>query len=135
MTSYNIPAFPAVPSSDAPEKSARASSWALGLSLLALIGGIVAMGAVGASVAPMEAASGYYFTDTPLWYQVAVLVGFASLLIWTVAGLAGVVLAVLGLRAGSGRARAISAIVLAVLAPVLTLAVLLAAMGAGIVLL
>lgn len=135
MTSYNIPAFSAASQSGAPEKSARASSWALGFSLLALIGGIVAMVAIGVSVAPMEAASGYYFSDTPLWYQVAVLAGFGSLLIWTVAGLAGIALAVLGLRAGRGRARAICAIVLALLAPVLTLVVLLAAMGTGIALL
>lgn len=135
MTSHNIPTLPVASAFDAPERSVRASSWALGLSLLALIGGLAAMSAVGFSVAPMEAASGYYFSDTPLWYQVAVLVGFASLLIWTVAGLAGIVLAVLGLRAGRGRARAISAIVLAVLAPVFILAVLLAALGAGIVVL
>lgn len=137
MTSHSIPAVSSAPASTVPggPPRARVSSWALGLSLLALIGGIAAMGAVGATVAPMEAASGYYFSDTPGWYQGAVLAGFGSLLIWTVAGIAGIVLAVLGLRAGGGRARAATAIVLAVLAPALTLTTLLVAMGAGAALL
>lgn len=135
MTSQRTFSFAAAPLADAPAPSTRASSWALALALLALIGGATVMGAVGASVAPMEAESGYYFSDTPGWYQGAVLAGLGSLLVWSVAGIAAIVLAVLGLRASGGRARAITAISLAVLAPALSLAVLLAAMGAGVALL
>ena len=135
MTSHSISAFSSTPALGAPERSARASSWALWLALLALIGGTAVMGAVGATVPPMEAVSGYYFSDTPLWYQVAVLAGFGSLLVWSAAGLSGIVLAVLGLRAGAGRTRAIIAIVLAVIAPVLTLTALIGALGVGAALL
>ncbi|MDN5601582.1 MAG: hypothetical protein ACTHV2_10565 [Brachybacterium sp.] len=135
MASHRTASFTAAPLTDARDPSARASSWALALALLALIGGAAVMGAVGATVPTMEAESGYYFSDTPGWYQGAVLAGFGSLLVWSVAGIAAIVLAVLGLRAGGGRARAITAIVLAVLAPALSLAVLLAAMGAGVALL
>lgn len=134
MTSQTLPPVHTAPATMAPVpgRSARAASWALGFSLLALVGGIATMAAVGASMVPMETASGYYLTDTPAWYQVAVLAAFGSLLLWTVAGLAGIVLAVLGLRAGTGRARSIFAIVLAVLAPFLTLSALMVTLGAGV---
>lgn len=118
-----------------PRRPSRASSWALGLALLALVGGIAAMGAVGWTIVPMEAVSGHHFSDTPAWYQGAVFGAFGSLLVWSASGLAAIVLAVHGLRTGAGRARAIAAIVLAALAPVLTLAALLTAMGVAVALL
>jgi hypothetical protein len=124
---------PAAPAPSAPARPGRgrASSRALALSLLALFGAVVALGGVGLTVLPMEAAHGRLLTDTPGWYQWTVLGAFASLLLWTVAGIAGLVLGVVGLSAGQGRARAIVAIVLSVLAPFLALAALMGMMGAS----
>ena len=113
----------------------RAASWSLVLSLVALLGGVVAMAGVGLSIVPMEAQHGRLLTDTPAWYQWAVLGAFGSLVLWTLAGIVGIVLAVIGLAAGQGRARLIIAIVLAVLAPFLALGVLMGALGAGTALL
>lgn len=113
----------------------RSASWALALSLVALLGAVLAMGGAGLSIPPMEAAHGRLLTDTPAWYQWTVLGAFASLVLWTVAGITGIVLAVIGLSTGRGRARSIVAIVLAVLAPFLALAVLMGALGAGTALL
>ena len=125
------PPAAAAPSPTGRPGGGRASSWALALSLLALLGAAVAMAGVGLSVMPMQSAHGRLLTDTPQWYQWTVLGAFASLLLWTIAGIAGIVLAVVGLSAGQGRARAIVALVLAVLAPLLALAVLMGSLGAG----
>ena len=134
MTTQNPSSIPVLAAPGRPSR-ARAASWGFGLSLLALLGGVVAMGAVGATLAPMEAASGYYFGDTPAEYRWAVLAAFASLLLWSAAGIAGLVLGLVGLRGGRGRTRAVWAIVLAVLAPVLSVAVLVGAMTVGAALL
>lgn len=135
MTSQTLPPRTTAAVSLTPRRPGRTSSWALGLALLAAIGGIAAMGAVGATVVPMEAASGYYLTDTPGWYQAAVVAGFGSLVPWSLAGLAAIVLGVIGLRSGGGRTRAITALVLAASAPFLALAALLGGMGVGAALL
>ena len=64
--------------------------------------------------------------------QAAVLAAFGSLLLWTLAGLAAIVLGILALLRRSGIARSVVAIVLAVLAPSLTTAVLLGTMALDI---
>lgn len=114
-----------------PAPSARASSWSLALSLVAVLGSVAAMAGVGLTVVPMETASGYYLTDTPVAYQWAVLAAFGSLLLWTVLGLAAIVLGIVGLTRRSGQVRAIVAIGLAAIAPVLAVLTLMGSMALG----
>lgn len=124
------------PTSSAPaDRRARASSWGLALALTALLGAVASMAFVGVTVVPMETASGYYLTDTPVGYQRAVLAAFASLLVWTVLGLLAIVLGIIGLVGRRGSTRAVWAIVLAIIAPGLAVLVLSGAMGLGAALL
>lgn len=137
-TRSDVPARHRAGGADAPGDRpgrGRAATWSLVLSLVALLGAVVAMAGVGLSIVPMEAEHGRLLTDTPAWYQWTVLGAFGSLVLWALVGLVGIVLAVIGLAAGQGRARPIIAIVLAVLAPFLALAVLMGALGAGTALL
>ncbi|MGP9842871.1 hypothetical protein [Brachybacterium sp. 107] len=139
MSSQTVPAPPA-PSSDriipspspSPSPSStRASSWSLALSLVALLGAVAAMAGVGLTVIPLETASGYYLTDTPVAYQWAVLAAFGSLLLWTVLGLMAIVLGIVGMTRGAGQVRAIVAIGVAVIAPVLAVLTLMGSMAIG----
>lgn len=137
MTSTSIPAPSPTSSRTAPyapqerPRRHRAVSWALGLALLTLLGSLAVMTGVGLTIAPMEAEHGRLLTDTPAWYQWAVLGAFGSLLLWTVSGIVSIVLAVIGLGAGQEKVQAIIAIVLAVIAPFLALGALMAALVAG----
>ena len=133
MTSSSLNAYPAdrfAAPAERPSRS-RAASWAFALSLIAALGAILAMAGVGVSMIPMETAHGRLLTDTPAWYQWTVLGAFGSLVLWTLAGLAGIVLGVIGLRAEKGQGRSILAIVLAVAAPSLALAARMGGLGAG----
>lgn len=112
--------------------SSRTSSWSLALSLIATLGAVAAMVGVGLTVMPMETASGYYLTDTPVAYQGAVLAAFGSLLLWTVLGLAAIVLGIVALTRRSGQVRAIVAIGLAVIAPALAVLALTGSMALGV---
>lgn len=136
MSTQTAPAPPAL-SSDrtvpSPSGSSTpASSWSLALSLVALLGAVAAMAGVGLTVIPLETASGYYLTDTPVAYQWAVLAAFGSLLLWTVLGLAAIVLGIVGMTRGAGQVRAIVAIGLAVIAPVLAVLTLMGSMAIGV---
>ena len=138
MSTQTAPAPPApssdrtVPSPSPSASSTRASSWSLALSLVALLGAVAAMAGVGLTVIPLETASGYYLTDTPVAYQRAVLAAFGSLLLWTVLGLAAIVLGIVGMTRGAGQVRAIVAIGLAVIAPVLAVLTLMGSMAIGV---
>lgn len=126
------PSGPAAPA-EPPTSSTRASSWALTLALVATLGAAAAMAWVGVTVLPMEAASGYYLTDTPVAYQGTVVAAFGSLLLWTLLGVASIVLGIVSLtRRRRGQVRAVVAIVLAVLAPALALLTLLVPLALGV---
>ena len=120
------------PSAAPSRPRAAASTWALVLALVALLGSVAAMAFVGLTVVPMETASGYYLTDTPAPYQAAVFTAFGTLLLWSALGIAALVLGIVALVARRGTARAIAAIALATAAPVLLPLVLLGAMAVDI---
>lgn len=100
---------------------------ALALAVAALLGACLAALVIGGTVAPMEAAHGRVLGDTPSWYRSLVIGLTGSLLLWTLLGIAAIVLGVSDLarsadrsgagRGGRGRAAAITAIALAVIAP------------------
>lgn len=124
-TSWQAPAG-AGTEAPSPERRGRAvaSSWGFALALIALLGSIATMAFVGLTVVPMETASGYHLSDTPAWYQTAVLGAFGSLLLWTVMGTAAIVLGIVGLVGNRGTIRGVLAIVLSVVAPLLVPVVL-----------
>jgi hypothetical protein len=90
---------------------------AMVLSIVAVVLSVAASAILGATVGPTEAASGYYFTDTPDWYQTlsTVLVGLQALC--TGLGLTGLVLGIVSAVASRGRAFGIVAIAAAAIAP------------------
>jgi vacuolar-type H+-ATPase subunit I/STV1 len=95
---------------------------AMVLSIVAGVLSVVASVILGATVGPAEAASGYYFTDTPDWYQTlaAVLVGLQALC--TGLGLTAIVLGIVAAVTDRGRTFAIFAIAAAVIAPFVSFA-------------
>lgn len=136
-TSWQAPAGAGADApSDAPSPERRgravASSWGFALALIALLGSIATMAFVGLTVVPMETASGYHLSDTPAWYQTAVLGAFGSLLLWTVMGTAAIVLGIVGLVGNRGTIRGVLAIVLSVVAPLLVPVVLSTTMAVDI---
>lgn len=92
--------------------------------LVALIGGLISAVGIGATIGPMELEHGRQLTDTPGWYQLVVWVLGGLMLVWSVLGVAGLSFGIAALVRGEGRARPISAIILAVLGPVITFGLL-----------
>jgi hypothetical protein len=90
---------------------------AMVLSLVAGVLSVVASVILGATVGPSEAASGYYFTDTPDWYQslAAALVGLQALC--TGLGVTAIILGIVAAVTARGRTFGIIAISAAVVAP------------------
>ncbi|WP_166969358.1 hypothetical protein [Brevibacterium atlanticum] len=110
------------PRSAGPDPADATNSPALGrtamvLSLVAGVLSVVASVILGATVGPSEAASGYYFTDTPDWYQslAAALVGLQALC--TGLGVTAVILGIVAAVTARGRTFGIIAISAAVIAP------------------
>lgn len=102
---------------DASAKSPTLGKAALTLSIVAMVLSLAASAILGATVGPSEAASGYYFTDTPDWYQTlaTVLVGVQGLC--TCVGITGIVLGIVSTVTGRGRTPGIIAIAVAAIAP------------------
>ena len=90
---------------------------AVALSIVAMVLSLAASVILGATVGPSEAASGYYFTDTPDWYQTlaTVLVGVQGLC--TCVGITGIILGITAAVTGRGRTPGIIAIAVAAIAP------------------
>lgn len=98
------------------------------LSLLALVGSVAAMAYIGLTVIPVEAGSGYYFSDTPGAYQVTVVIAAASMILWTLLGIAGIICAIVALVRRARPAAPVLALCVGVLAPLLSIGVLEATM-------
>jgi hypothetical protein len=98
-------------------KSPALGKAAMALSIVALVLSVAASAILGATVGPAEAASGYYFTDTPDWYQTlaAVLVGLQVLC--TCLGITGLILGITAAVTARGRTVSIVAIAVAAVAP------------------
>lgn len=90
---------------------------AMALSIIAGALSLVASAILGATIGPSEAASGYYFSDIPDWYQTlaAVLVGLQALC--TGLGVLGIVLGIVSAVTARGRTFGIVAIAAALIAP------------------
>ena len=113
----------------------RARSWSLPLGITALLGATLVSLVIGAAIVPMEAAHGRLFTDTPAGYQLLVYALGATMILWTVLGLAALITGVLSLMRHGANGRAIGGIALAVLSPFAAVAALIGAMLGGAMLL
>lgn len=98
-------------------KSPTLGKVAVALSIVAMALSLAASVILGVTVGPSEAASGYYFTDTPDWYQTlaTVLVGVQGLC--TCLGLTGMILGITAAVTGRGRTPGIIAIAISAIAP------------------
>ncbi|WP_420095493.1 hypothetical protein [Brevibacterium sediminis] len=98
-------------------KSPTLGKVAVALSIVAMVLSLAASVILGATVGPSEAASGYYFTDTPDWYQTlaTVLVGVQGLC--TCAGVTAIILGITAAVTGRGRTPGVIAIAVAAIAP------------------
>ncbi|MCF2573511.1 hypothetical protein [Brevibacterium sp. UCMA 11754] len=83
---------------------------AAGLSLIASI-------ILGVTIGPMENDSGYFFADTPSWYQ-NLAIAFSGLQVLCAAlGVTGLIMGIVSAVTGTARTQGIVAIAIAVLAP------------------
>ncbi|MCS6711366.1 hypothetical protein JSY14_04780 [Brachybacterium sp. EF45031] len=105
--------------STAPPPTDRWGRRALTAVIIALLGGLLCAGIIGATAGPMEAAHGRLLTDTPTWYQTLVWALGALTLLWSGLGLFGIGAAIAALVRGERPGRPVTAIVLAILAPVI----------------
>ncbi len=98
-------------------KSPTLGKVAVVFSIVAMVLSLAASVILGATVGPSEAATGYYFTDTPDWYQTlaTVLVGVQGLCVCS--GLTAIVLGITAAATGRGRTPGIIAIAIAAIAP------------------
>lgn len=72
---------------------------------------------LGVTIGPMENDSGYYFTDTPSWYQ-HLAIAFSGLQVLCAAlGVTGLIMGIVSAVTGAARTQGIVAIAIAVLAP------------------
>ncbi|SDR76210.1 hypothetical protein SAMN04489752_0181 [Brevibacterium siliguriense] len=103
--------------SAASAKSPTLGKAAVALSIVAMVLSLAASVILGATVGPSEAASGYFFTDTPDWYQTLaiVLVGVQGLC--TCLGITGIILGITAAVTGRGRTPGNIAISVAAIAP------------------
>ncbi|MCT2357190.1 hypothetical protein M3G54_02270 [Brevibacterium casei] len=102
--------------------SPRLGKAALILSIIAAGLSLIASAILGSTVGPMEAASGYYFSDLPSWYT-GIAVGLFSVQgLCAVLGLTGLVMGIVATATGRGRTQGILAIAIAVFAPVISFA-------------
>ena len=101
---------------DAPISPAMGRT-AMVLSIVAGVLSVVASVILGVTVGPAEAASGYYFADSPDWYQslAAALVGLQALC--TGLGVTAIILGIIAAVTARGRTFGIIAIAAAVIAP------------------
>ena len=98
-------------------KSPTLGKVAVALAIVAMVLSLAASVILGATVGPSEATSGYYFTDTPDWYQTlaTVLVGVQGLC--TCAGITGIILGITAAVTERGRTPGVVAIAVAAIAP------------------
>ncbi|GAA0037219.1 hypothetical protein JCM18882A_32110 [Brevibacterium metallidurans] len=95
---------------------------ALILSIIAAGLSLIASAILGSTVGPMEAASGYYFSDLPSWYT-GIAVGLFSVQgLCAVLGLTGLVMGIVATATRRGRTQGILAIAIAAFAPVISFA-------------
>jgi hypothetical protein len=100
-----------------PAESPALGKTALILSILATVLTLAASALLGATVDPAEAASGYYFTDTPDWYQ-GLAIGLVALqALCACLGTAAIVMGIVSTITGRGRTFGIVAIAAAAVAP------------------
>lgn len=102
--------------------SPRLGRAALILSIIAAGLSLIASAILGSTVGPMEAASGYYFSDLPSWYT-GIAVGLFSVQgLCAVLGLTGLVMGIVATATGRGRTQGILAIAIAAFAPIISFA-------------
>ena len=99
--------------------AARWGRASLILGLLALIGGVAAAALVGFTIAPQQAQSGTYLSDTPESYQTLVTVAFASFILWGLAALSALLTGVVALVRRERPGRAIAGLLIGFFAPAL----------------
>ncbi|MCU4298508.1 hypothetical protein D3I60_15750 [Brevibacterium permense] len=98
-------------------KSPTLGKAAVALSIIAMVLSLAASVILGATVGPSEAASGYYFADTPDWYQTLAIVLFGVQGLCTCLGITGIILGITAAVAGRGRTPGTIAIAVAAIAP------------------
>lgn len=98
------------------------------LALVGLLGTLAATLYIGITIAPQEAAAGRTLLDTPDAYQLSVLIAVSSLLLWGLASLVALGLAIAALVRGERRRGPIGIILLTVCTPALGFAAFLISM-------
>lgn len=106
----------------------RNGSRSLRLAVVALTGATIASLIVGATIVPVEAAHGRFFTDTPPAYQLLVYALGATMILWTVLGVASLITGVRSLMHETAKSRAAWGIALAIASPIVALSVLIVTM-------
>ncbi|GAA1855293.1 hypothetical protein [Brevibacterium marinum] len=86
---------------------------------LSLISSII----LGATIGPMQASSGYHFTDTPGWYQNLAFVLFGLQALGAALGITGLVMGIVSAVTGRSRTQGIVAMTITILAPFVSFAV------------
>lgn len=86
---------------------------AAGLSLIASI-------FLGVTIGPMESDNGYFFTDTPSWYQNLAIALSGLQILCAALGVTGLIMGIVSAVTGAARTQGIVAIAIAVLAPLVS---------------
>lgn len=100
--------------------SARLGTIALALAIIGAGLSLIASVFLGMTVGPMEAASGYHFSDTPSWYRNVAIGIFSLQALCTALGIAGLIMGIVATVSGRGRTQGIVATAIALLAPVIS---------------
>ena len=101
-------------------KSPTLGKTALVLALIAAVLTLAASAILGATVGPTEAATGYYFTDAPDWYE-SLATGLVSLQVLCAgAGVTAIIMGIVSTVTARGRTFGIIAIAAAAIAPFLS---------------
>jgi hypothetical protein len=109
-----------------PQMSKRFGHWSLGLAIVALLGGLAAVAAIGFTVPAMEAQYGRFLGSTPGGFQTIVLTLTTSMLLWTALGLLAIIFSFISFFRPERAPSAIWGLVIAVIAPILCVAALMA---------
>ena len=101
-------------------KSPTLGKVAVALSIVAMALSLAASVILGVTVGPSEAASGYYFTDVPEWYE-SLATGLVGLqVLCAVAGVTTIIMGIVSAVTARGRTFGIIAIAAAAIAPLLS---------------
>lgn len=117
------PAASAAAASNTEENRPRFGKVALVVAILAAGMSLISSIILGATIGPMEASSGYHFTDTPSWYQNLAFVLFGLQALGAALGITGLIMGIVSAVTGRSRTQGIVAIAITILAPLVSFAV------------